>query len=66
MKTPAVIADLDVQHNIIACFLPRRVNSAVNPLNFHGRAKGLGQRIVEASPLLPTERTAPISSRRWV
>src|SRR5262245_17883840 len=50
VKTLAIVADLDVPRNVIACFLPRRVSSAVNPLYLDRRIERFRERIVEAYP----------------
>src|SRR6266581_5003311 len=47
MKTLPIITDLDVPRNVVPCFLPRRVDGAVNALDLHRGVERLGQRIVE-------------------
>jgi hypothetical protein len=48
MKTHAIIPDLDVAGNIIACLLPSRVGGAVHPLDFQRSIERLSQGIIEA------------------
>src|SRR5487761_338353 len=48
MKTPLIIAELDVPGNILPGFLPRRVNRPVHPLDFQCSIERLSERIVIA------------------
>src|SRR6266436_5098555 len=53
VKTLSIIADLDVPRNILACFLPRRVDGPVHALDLNRRVERFGQRIIEADTRPP-------------
>jgi hypothetical protein len=50
VKTSPIIAKLDVAGNIVACLLPRRVNSPVDTLNFQRGIERFRQAVVKAYP----------------
>jgi hypothetical protein len=47
VKTLSSVAEFDVPGNICPGVLPGRINSAVNPLDFHGGVERLGKGVVE-------------------
>jgi hypothetical protein len=53
METLSIITDLYVSRNVIPCFLPGRVGSTVDALDFHGGVERLSKSIVEADPGAP-------------
>jgi hypothetical protein len=48
MKTPPIIEDLDVPHNVPRGVFPTRINGAMNTLVLQGPKERLGQSIIEA------------------
>src|SRR5204862_8064572 len=50
VKPCPIIAQLDVPHNVLPCFLPGRVNGTVDPLDFQGCIERFRQGIVKADP----------------
>ncbi len=62
METNPIVPELDVPCNVLPCFLPCRISSPVNALDFQRGIERFRQAVVEAYPVRPTDWWIPSRS----